>query len=342
MCVFRRTPIKVATDCSGLDTPVLALRAILPADKFEIDCVFASEIWPPAREQLLANSSPAIFYRDLMQHNNFAEDTPASDLYIAGFPCQPFSRAGKGLGFQDVRGTVFYGVAEYLDAKAPAAFLLENVAGLLSNDEGRTFQMIMDTLRKVHGGAYSVEWRLLNTAEHGVPQNRPRVYILGLLRSRICPARRFVWPEPVPCPSLNLFLDPIAPPDPSNEPDVLTQTTAAMTLWLMRSRLVRNPPPAGKEVVIDIDSSLEYANTMIDRSMCMTRSREKGFWLHLRNRRMNLNEQCRLQGLSADLRIAIPQQQMSRMVGNAMSQNVLERLLARILPAVGLVPLCKG
>ena len=328
--------IAVGTDCSGLETPMMALRQVLDEDLVDISHVFASEIFEPARQQLQVNSRPGILYGDVTTRNHAL--APPCDLYFAGFPCQPFSRAGRGKGFSDGRGGVFFSITGYLEAQAPRGFILENVEGLLSNDSGRTMATVLQTLSRLRGRQYEVEWRLLNSADHGVPQNRPRVYIVGRLRSRISSDRPFLWPEPISCSNLNLFLDPIREPNPEDEPDIVTQSSAARALWFHRARLQRMPPPADEEVVIDIDSSLEYSNVMVGRSPCMTRSRDQGFWLYRRGRRMNLQEQLRLQGMNAGMEVVVSKKAMSQMVGNAMSQNILERILTRLLPSLNLVP----
>ena len=108
-----------------------------------------------------------------------ANTIPDFELLTAGFPCQSFSLAGKRKGFEDTRGTLFYEVARIAEAKRPRLLLLENVKGLLSNDEGRTFATIIQTL---DGLGYDVEWQVLNSKHFGVPQNRERVFIVGHLR----------------------------------------------------------------------------------------------------------------------------------------------------------------
>ena len=104
---------------------------------------------------------------------------PDHDLLTAGFPCQSFSLAGKRKGFEDTRGTLFYDIARIADAKRPRLLLLENVKGLLSNNEGRTFAKILQTLDEL---GYDIEWQVLNSKHFGVPQNRERVFIVGHLR----------------------------------------------------------------------------------------------------------------------------------------------------------------
>lgn len=104
---------------------------------------------------------------------------PDFDLLTGGFPCQAFSIAGKRKGFDDTRGTLFFDIARIVKEKRPKYLLLENVKGLLSHDEGRTFKTILSTLDELR---YDLQWQVLNAKNHGVPQNRERVFIVGHLR----------------------------------------------------------------------------------------------------------------------------------------------------------------
>lgn len=108
-----------------------------------------------------------------------AATLPDFDFLVGGFPCQAFSVAGKRLGFDDTRGTLFFEIARILKEKQPRLFLLENVKGLLSHDNGRTFNVIISTLDEL---GYDLQWQVLNSKNHGVPQNRERVFIIGHLR----------------------------------------------------------------------------------------------------------------------------------------------------------------
>lgn len=106
---------------------------------------------------------------------------PDFDLLCAGFPCQSFSIAGKRQGFNDTRGTMFFEILRILKDKRPRYFILENVKGLLSHDNGETFKTILKSLADL--GIYAVEWSVLNSRYFGVPQNRERVFIVGYPRS---------------------------------------------------------------------------------------------------------------------------------------------------------------
>ena len=108
-----------------------------------------------------------------------ADKLPDFDFLCGGFPCQSFSIAGKRMGFSDTRGTLFFDIARILRAKRPRLFLLENVKGLLSHENGKTFGVIIATLTEL---GYDLEWQVLNSKNHGVPQNRERIFILGHLR----------------------------------------------------------------------------------------------------------------------------------------------------------------
>ena len=116
-------------------------------------------------------------YGDITKIN--ANELPDFDFLVGGFPCQAFSIAGKRKGFDDTRGTLFFDIARILRAKQPRLFLLENVKGLLSHDNGNTFKTIISTLDEL---GYDLQWQVLNSKNHGVPQNRERIFIVGHLR----------------------------------------------------------------------------------------------------------------------------------------------------------------
>lgn len=102
------------------------------------------------------------------------DELPDFDLFTGGFPCQPFSSAGLGHGELDIRGTLFYDVIRICEAKKPKHILLENVKGLTTKRHRETFAKIQSELIRI---GYSVEWKLLNTKDYGIPQNRERVWI---------------------------------------------------------------------------------------------------------------------------------------------------------------------
>jgi DNA (cytosine-5)-methyltransferase 1 len=115
-------------------------------------------------------------------------ELPDFDCICGGFPCQSFSIAGKRGGFEDTRGTLFFEIARIIQERKPRLVFLENVAGLLSHDDGSTFETIIGTLDEL---GYDVEWQVCNSKDFGVPQNRERVFIIGHIRGS---CRRTVFP----------------------------------------------------------------------------------------------------------------------------------------------------
>jgi len=119
------------------------------------------------------------YYPDAKEIN--PDDLPPFDLLCGGFPCQSWSAAGHRLGFADPRGALFFEIARLAEARKPAYLLLENVPRILLHDKGQAFATILSTLHEL---GYGLEWSVLNSADHGTPQSRRRVYLVGYLDPR--------------------------------------------------------------------------------------------------------------------------------------------------------------
>lgn len=156
-------------------------------DKLGGKCVFAAEREEHLQDLYFENFGirPLGDIRDVQP-----DAVPDHDVLCAGFPCQPFSKAGDQLGFECTRqGDLFFNVADIIRAKVPHFFVLENVPNLLQHDNGRTFERIRTTLV---GLGYDVDARKLSPHQFGIPQVRERVYIVGSRAGLI----KFAWPEP--------------------------------------------------------------------------------------------------------------------------------------------------
>lgn len=146
----------------------------IPFDELGGRCVFSSEIDKFAKIVYEENfgEKPC---GDITSINE--NQIPKHDLLCAGFPCQAFSNAGLRKGFNDTRGTLFFDIARILDFHKPKAFLLENVKGLKSHDGGKTFRKIIKTLNEI--GYQTIESKVFNSKDFGLPQNRERIFIVG-------------------------------------------------------------------------------------------------------------------------------------------------------------------
>lgn len=154
---------------------------------FETECVFTSEIKPHAIKVLNANHPSEKIHGDITTIDS--SQIPDFDFLLGGFPCQAFSHAGRRFGFQDTRGTLFFEVERILKDKNPFGFILENVEGLVTHDRenptdkiGKTLTIILSKLDEL---GYKVSWRVLNSKEFGLAQERKRIYIVGTRKEKI-------------------------------------------------------------------------------------------------------------------------------------------------------------
>ena len=139
-----------------------------------MECVFSADNNPHAVKAYTAN------YGDNPECDISALDPatlPDFDIACGGFPCQPFSKAGKGEGFKDqTRGTLFFNLASILEEKKPESFIFENVKNIFTHDSGKTIKTIISTLESL---GYTVSTAVLNARDFGVPQSRERVFFVG-------------------------------------------------------------------------------------------------------------------------------------------------------------------
>jgi DNA (cytosine-5)-methyltransferase 1 len=160
----------------------------------DMQCVFASEIDKEARKTYLANHqiNPSQFNEDITTIS--PELIPDHDILCAGFPCQPFSQAGYKKGFKDERGNLFSNIRAILEEKKPKSFILENVRHLLKHDNGKTFNIIYSALVDLD---YYVEYKVIKATEFGLPQHRPRIYIVGFHNKLLNTAKPFLFPKEI-------------------------------------------------------------------------------------------------------------------------------------------------
>lgn len=346
-------PLRVATECSGLEPLPYVLDAVGFSGHYEL-------VWACERDlncQLLIHAS----HRDKARFPEIHPDIttrlpnqiPDHDLYVAGFPCQPFSAMGLRQGVRDPqgRGTIIEHIIAALMEKTPAAFILENVRGLVSQHR-EDFDRILKALRSMRNNMYLVAWRVLNTEHHGIPQHRDRVYMVGIRRDMHGRFGKFSWPHRIPALPLTQFLKEECPIAPATNRLRRVRRFAKLSPRGVRKRLAQGWRRARRRgisllnvdrpVIIDVDG---FKGTyMVGRCPCITRSRGgTRFFVAPYGRRLYVSELLRLQGLPVSIlkhsrKCGISDSKLGQMVGNAMSCNILERLLARILPVVGLLP----
>jgi len=163
--------VSLFSGCGGMD---LGLKMA------NFDLIWANDIVDQVCKTYKYNIGSDIINKDINEIEN--SDIPDCDAIVAGFPCQPFSTAGKREGLDDSRGNLFKEFLRVIDAKKPMVFMLENVRGILStkNPDGTKFvNTLIEYMEKV-GPGYNVNHKLLLASEYGVPQNRYRVFFVGI------------------------------------------------------------------------------------------------------------------------------------------------------------------
>lgn len=158
------------------------------------ECLFASEINPASQITYKLNHEIQPF-GDITLPDVKAQIPEDFDILCAGFPCQPFSVAGKQQGFDDVRGTLFFDIADIVNRHKPKVVFLENVKNLLTHDKGNTFSVIKATLENL---GYYVHYQVLNAQTYAnVPQNRERVFVVALNQETVRDPNVFSFPEKI-------------------------------------------------------------------------------------------------------------------------------------------------
>ena len=159
--------------------------------KAGFEVVYANEIDEYAIKTYEANFDLKVDRRDIREV--LPDDIPDFEVMLAGFPCQPFSIAGKKLGLSEPRGNLYFELERIFKAKKPKVIFLENVKNFVTHDKGNTFKVIRDSL--ISSG-YKIKWKVMNTCEYGnIPQNRERIYIVAFADEDMY--KRFSFPNPV-------------------------------------------------------------------------------------------------------------------------------------------------
>lgn len=287
------------------------------------ECVFSSDWDKFSRQTYAANfgEEPA---GDINKVD--VNDIPAHDILCGGFPCQPFSLAGvskknslgRKHGFADEKqGNLFFSIADILDHHQPRAFVLENVKHLVRHDQGRTFQIIYDTLTNALG--YQVYWKVID-AQKVVPQHRQRIFLVGFK-----PGRAFEFPEfPAEGPKLASILDP----------DVPDKYTLTDHLWNYLQNYAKKHQAAGNGFGFGLVTGNDVARTLSARyhkdgsEILISQGPRKN------PRRLTPRECAKLMGYPLDFQIPVSDTQAYRQFGNSVVVPVVARIANSVVESL--------
>lgn len=281
-----------------------------------VNIVFSSEIDKFAVKTYKANFGETPF-GDITKIDE--NDIPDHDILVGGFPCQAFSQAGKKLGFEDTRGTLFFEIARIIKKKRPKAFLLENVKNLKSHDKGRTFKVIETTLKKLN---YDVQTILFKAKDFGVPQNRERIYIVGFAKDKVSNYKDFSFPTPS-CPKTSV--------GDILELNVDDKYTISNALWQGHQRRKTEHKEKGNGFGYSLfNENSPYTNTISaryykDGSEILIEQAEKN------PRKITPREAARLQGFPENYIIPVSDTQSYKQFGNSVAVPVIFAIAKEII-----------
>jgi DNA (cytosine-5)-methyltransferase 1 len=281
------------------------------ADFFGGKCLFASEIDAEARKAYAANYG-IVPRGDITKIS--ASEIPDHDILFAGFPCQPFSIIGNRLGFDDIRGTLFFEIARILEEKKPAMITLENVKQLKGHDKGNTLRTILKTLDNI---GYKTYCEILNALDFGLPQKRERTIIVGFLDHNV----EFSFPAKRARGKLEDILEA--------DENVPAKHFASEKIAAKRRAKHKSEyfPGIWHENKSGNISSYPY-------SCALRAGASYNYLLVNGRRRLTPREMLRLQGFSDSFRIVCGDSQTRKQAGNAVPVNVIESVLGEMLGAV--------
>ena len=194
------------------------------------------------------------------------KDLEQVDVFVSGAPCPAYSTAGLKKGIKDPRGCVILHSLKYAVVRRPRVLCFENVKGLTHQAHKQVLSKIIEVLRAC---CYKVTAAILNTADHGIPHNRERLYLVAVHRTKLDKARgNFKFPAPVPMPKMKRFLVHTC-----QQADELTERERQMVKELKKKHDIPKPSELKEEVVMDIGATMKFANVMTGVSPCLTKTK---------------------------------------------------------------------
>ncbi len=297
--------VRIGTDCSGIEAPIQALTQL------GVDFVhsFSCEKDQYARQSILANYNPEVIYEDILSRKN--SQLPDIDIYVCGFPCQPFSSIGLKRGSKDKRSNIMMECIDVIKQKQPKIFILENVKNFVNIEKGKVFNFLLQQLQSERN--YHVNYKILNTKDYGIPHNRERIYIVGIRKDVL--TADFTWPKKFGKLRRfeNFLIDKqVQNIKPNNNAQQIIKTIA-------------NPQ---KNHII---ASAGFGNYMTDITPSITCNTY--YYLTKYKRYMYPTECLLLQGFSKSFKQVVSNRQLYKQAGNTMSVNVLKQLFKQLFKA---------
>jgi DNA (cytosine-5)-methyltransferase 1 len=308
--------LRIGTDCSGIEAPVQALQQL----KIPFKHVFSCEKDSYAVKSIKANYTPEKMYTDITKRKHAL--LPDMDVYVCGFPCQPFSLMGNKMGTDDARSNIMYQCIKVIKRKLPKVFILENVKNFKFIQNGQPFQYLINELTKIKAtgadanacdaNAYNIYHDILNTKDYGIPQNRERIFIIGILKDIQKKDCIYSTPEKIQMKPLDDF--------------IIDKTVCDRILNKNGTKILKKFSLDNLDTII---SCCGFGNYMYNLSPTLTTRCDLHY--HTKYKRYLTTKECLLlQGFAPSFIQVVSNSQMYKQIGNSMSVNVLKEIFKRI------------
>lgn len=247
------------------------------------------------------------------------------DLFVGGSPCQSFSIIGKRKGLEDTRGTLFYDFARLIKEIQPKVFVYENVPGMLTHDGGETWETIKNVFETLN---YSIHYKLLNSLDFGIPQDRNRLFVVGFKKEK-----NFSFPQPIPL-TTNMFDFLERRVNPKHYLGEKGFKFVTSPKYRNRARInskIIQTQKANQQFNWNGDFIFEPLDTLKNKKAILSRA-YVGQWKGQKGviRQLSCRECMRLMGFPDTYEIVVPSTPAYRQAGNSIVVNVLEHLFKSI------------
>lgn len=254
------------------------------------------------------------------------------DLFVGGSPCQAFSIIGKRGGFNDTRGTLFYEFARLVKEISPKVFIFENVKGMLNHDKGKTWETILNVFEELNYNIYHEKGYVVNSKDYGIPQNRPRIFIIGI-RKDLKLKKEFEFPK---IKELKLTVKDFYEKEDIEAKYYLGQKGVEF----VTNPKYKNRAQVNKDIMmcqkanqqfnwngdfVFEELSNKHHKEILERAYVTKFENKKGVI-----RKLTPRECLRLMGFSDDFKIVVQDTHMYRQSGNSIVVNILEEIYKKI------------
>ena len=310
--------IRIGTDCSGIEAPIEALKQL----GISFEHSFSCEKDKYALQSIKANYKPEKIYTDITKRKHGL--LPDIDIYVCGFPCQPFSLMGNKMGTEDSRSNIMYQCIKVIKKKLPKVFILENVKNFKFIEKGKPFNYLISELKKVRNKekktAYNVYFDILNTKDYGIPQNRERIFIIGIRKDVQKENTIYTTPEKIQMRPLDDFII-----------DKTIYNTVVCESLQKNLDKIKDGNNYKKNYII---TPFKFYSIMKDVCPTLTLSGCK-YMFHSTYKRYLTTQECLLlQGFNIDFINIVGDVKMCNQIGNSMSVNVLKVLFQKIFEII--------